>query len=178
MRCFIALDLPSEVVTYLRGVQLELSKRGYVLANFERPTNFHITVKFLGQLSEEDLKSVKNKLRRFRFDKFDVELSNFGVFDERNVKVIWVGLNSSGLLKLEKEIRKILDVYSDDYYSYNAHITIARVEKVLKQNDLMRFLTEYKVQRLKFKVDKVRLKESVSRIGFQEYRDLHTWESD
>ncbi len=106
-----------------------------------RPENFHITLAFLGDLTEERISSLSDKLERVAVlcTPFTIEFSGVGVFRTiRNPSVIWIGLKPSiPLNTLKYQIDEILHkedlpVESGDF---SPHLTFARLKtrKYLKE---------------------------------------------
>ena len=63
MRCFIAIPIPEEVLQTLVEVQNKLGKSKTKLKLVD-PENIHITVRFLGDLSEEDIEATKKLMQK------------------------------------------------------------------------------------------------------------------
>jgi len=91
MRTFIAINLPKEVKDYLFDLQKEFRDSGKI--NFVHKSNLHLTIKFLGQVDENKLKEIKEKLSNIKFKPFEVYLNNTGIFPNKDfIRILWVDL--------------------------------------------------------------------------------------
>ncbi|MFB0526159.1 MAG: RNA 2',3'-cyclic phosphodiesterase, partial [bacterium] len=81
MRTFIAVGISSEVREKIAQIQAELRK-GEPDVKWVEPKNVHITLKFLGEVSEEKLSGVieKTRLAASGISHFRVHLSGLGSF--------------------------------------------------------------------------------------------------
>ena len=165
MRLFIGVELPEEIKERIHQTARELSKR--IDPNAVRMVekeNYHITLRFLGEVDEKDLGKLNSALQKALREKgrFKVSLKGIGVFpDENYIRVVWVGVND-GAEELEEIARGInkslreIGFKGDERFS--AHITIARVKRKIK---ISKFLREKKDEEFgEFVVGRVVLFES------------------
>ncbi|HLD59764.1 MAG TPA: RNA 2',3'-cyclic phosphodiesterase [Candidatus Bilamarchaeaceae archaeon] len=124
VRCFIAINLPSEIKDKI----LSISKSIHTdVVRLVKPENLHITLKFLGEVSEDQVEEIKTKLSSISFSPFILPIEGIGVFPNENyVKVVWIGCKSDELEKLSDEMEKLLGKSDRQFTS---HLTIARVTK-------------------------------------------------
>ncbi len=95
MRAFVAVVPPPEV----RRAALDAARRAIPddRVRWVRPDNFHLTLKFLGDVPEGRLEGVVAALRRPCANRapFDAVLSGFGAFPSaRHARVVWVGVGA------------------------------------------------------------------------------------
>ena len=88
IRCFIAIDLPREVINSIKDIQKLLKKQSLFNGNFTEPENLHLTLKFLGEIEEEKVEGVKKRLKEIKFDEFESGLGEVGVFSKKFIKII------------------------------------------------------------------------------------------
>ena len=152
MRCFIAIDVPEDISDKLK----ELQKKFENLDSITFPKIFHLTLKFLGEISEEQVEDVKNSLRRVKFKPFDLELTEIGSFpDDKRINVLWVGVESAdNVIGLQQEIEQNLNGFSKDL-RFHPHVTIGRV-KFVKDKEGIRRLLKSKVEG-KFRAENFKL---------------------
>jgi 2'-5' RNA ligase len=165
MRTFIAIDTSKEVQNHLDEIKKKISIKEAKLKSVE---SFHLTLKFLGEISNPE--KIINELLKIEFSKFQLELSNLGVFpNKKYMKIIWIGLkNNDELFKLYKKIEKSLSKFKfkKDKHKFNPHITIARVKKVYDKKKFIETLDNIKIKILKFQVEKfVLYKSTLTRTG-------------
>ncbi|MFA4887192.1 MAG: RNA 2',3'-cyclic phosphodiesterase [Candidatus Nanoarchaeia archaeon] len=133
MRCFIALTLPDDVKDYLYNLQKELKTKDAKI-NWTAKKNLHLTLKFFGELKEEQLEQIKKRLEQIKAPSINVNLNKIGFFpDEVNPHVIWIGLTpEKEIIDLARMIdEETLDLSSGEQ-KFTAHLTLGRVKQVLK----------------------------------------------
>lgn len=131
MRTFIAIFLPKEILDYLYEIENKLKKELPGKINWVAKKNLHFTLKFLGNIDEKNINSIKERLKRIRFSSFKINLDKIGVFpNEEFIRVIWIGLKSKELLDLQKLIDyELLDLFSKDQ-NFASHLTLGRVKNI------------------------------------------------
>jgi len=155
MRCFISINISKEV-------KKEIEKIQGVLPDFEGKKteleNLHLTLKFLSEINEEKVEELKKRLREIKFNKFETEIDEIGVFSEKFIRIIWLHLTGCS------ELQEIVDDKLRDLFElerrFMSHLTIARVKSI---KDKKRFLAELKkieIPKTKFQVDKFYLMKS------------------
>lgn len=173
LRCFIALDIPREAITYLEGIQELIQKKNLLIGKFTEPENLHLTLKFLGHIDESTVEKVKEKLKEIRFPSFEAELGGLGVFSKNFIKIVWVRLENCG--KLQKEVDEKLNGLFEREDRFMSHITIARVKKVKDKQGLLDYIKNVKTKKTRFKVSKFFLKKSILSSDGPVYEDLESY---
>jgi len=82
IRCFVAIDFPDEVVKEIARVQGVLGRKVFQ-GKMTEVENLHLTLKFLGEISEEKVLEVREKLREIEFKEFNGKLMGAGTFNIR-----------------------------------------------------------------------------------------------
>ncbi len=172
MRCFIALDLPREAIKRIEEIQELIQKKNLFIGKFTESENLHLTLKFLGEISEEQVQEARKKLQEIKFNEFDASLGEVGVFSKRSLKIVWVKLNGKGVFDLQEKIDRVLSDLFQPETRFMGHITIARVKKVFDKETLVKYLKDIKIKDLKFKTDKFFLKKSDLKPEGPTYEDL------
>lgn len=133
MRTFIAIDLSEENKTALTKLQDEL-KQTQADVKWVEPENIHLTLKFLGEVTDEYVGKVKEALDKAAagFRPFEISLSDIGAFPKLDYpRVIWVGVEKGKketeelAAKIEEELGKL--GFSKEDRPFAAHLTIGRV---------------------------------------------------
>jgi len=162
MRCFIAIDLPDEVKEELSKVQKEINKNAKF--KFVEPQNLHLTLKFLGEISDYNLNQIKEALKQIKFRKIKARLNDIGVFPSPNyVRVVWIGLEPSEKIKeLHKKIDEALSDINIEKKDkrFESHVTLARVKFILDKKAFAEKLQKVRVKQLDFNIDSFKLKKS------------------
>ncbi len=159
MRLFLAINLPDEIKKKLSELQKELPEDGLrkVL-----PENIHLTLRFLGNVSDMELPKIIRPLNTLSFEPFTMKIKGVGVFPNQDyIRAVWTGCESTELFSLEKQISTILKGKEDQEFS--PHITLSRVRKRI---NIPSFLEKYgDVEIGEFTVSKVDLMQSFLKKG-------------
>lgn len=177
VRAFIAIDLPIRVVEEIERIQQLLKKKTLFTGKLTDGENMHLTLKFLGEISEEGLERIREKLREIKFSKFQAELGEIGVFDKRKIRIVWIKLNGKGVFQLQKEIDKKLNDLFPVEARFMSHITIARVREVGDKKGFFKYLQSIKPRKIKFEADKFYFKRSELKRTGAEYTDIEVYNS-
>ncbi|MFZ0800159.1 MAG: RNA 2',3'-cyclic phosphodiesterase [Terriglobales bacterium] len=129
MRIFIGIDLGSEVRTrierFLEGVQ------GFAPdAKWVRPESLHITLKFIGEQTPEQVEAISERLRRVESSAFEIRCAGYGFFPTAKApRVFWIGIQAGPqLAALAESIDTAtaeLGIPREDR-PYSPHLTLAR----------------------------------------------------
>jgi RNA 2',3'-cyclic 3'-phosphodiesterase len=136
MRLFVALDVPADVrhaVGELIG-RLKPACRG---ARWVRGEGIHITLKFIGHVSDQDadkVEAIRTSLAKVHSDApVEVRFRGLGFFpNERRPRVAWCGVQSSpNLAPLAAAIEAALEPLGIECESraYAPHLTLARISR-------------------------------------------------
>jgi RNA 2',3'-cyclic 3'-phosphodiesterase len=145
MRLFVALEIPDAVRGNLAAAQKQLQKKvqkDLLAAGAElrwvRSENFHVTLKFIGQASSEELAAIMEELRGVR-PEGAVKATIRGLGYASNAKrggVLWATMEASNFLKmLAGQIDRRLERLgiAAEERAFLPHLTLARC----KQNGVM-----------------------------------------
>ena len=155
MRVFISIDIPEEVKKEIKKIQDTLPD---FLGKKTELENLHLTLKFLGEIDEQKIEGVKNKLSEIKFNKFEAEIDLIGVFSEKFVRIVWLHLK--GAEELQKEIDEKLKSLFEPEKRFMSHLTIARIKSVRDKKLFLEKLEEIKFLEIRFNVDYFKLKKS------------------
>ena len=102
-------------------------------------SQLHITLKFLGEITEKESDTVKQALSSIELPSFSLNFSNLGCFpNERRPRVVWVGIDQGHqeLIALTKEVEKRLSAlgFPREKRRFSPHLTLGRI-KFLKEDD-------------------------------------------
>lgn len=159
MRCFVSINIPREVVRDIEKIQQKLPAFQGKKTELE---NFHLTLKFLGEINEDKIKEVKEKLREIKFEKFESEIKYLGFF--ANVKhgkrygPVWLHLSRCD--KLQKIVDGKLKGLFEPERRFMSHLTIARVKNIKDKKRFLEELKKVKIPTIKFNVDNFYLMQS------------------
>ena len=173
MRTFISIDMPEEIAREIKKIQDKLPEFFGKKTELE---NLHLTLKFLGEINEQKIEEVKNKLSEIKFNKFKTEIDSIGIFSEKFVRIVWLHLKSAE--NLQKEIdEKLKDLFEKEK-RFMSHLTIARVKSLKDKEKFLEELKMIKIPKIKFVVDKFKLKKSVLTSAGPVYETLEEYGLD
>ncbi|MFH1715218.1 MAG: RNA 2',3'-cyclic phosphodiesterase [Elusimicrobiota bacterium] len=142
MRTFTAVNLPEGLKKKIGLIQEDLKKSLSGKVKWVEENNLHLTMLFLGDMQEEDVKNYSQKLERDIKDitSFKILIKGLSIFP--NIKrphLFWLEIQE-GRDKI-RELFKKIQMSGKDYlkedseHSFKAHITLGRVKDSLKIND-------------------------------------------
>ncbi|OYT48518.1 MAG: RNA 2',3'-cyclic phosphodiesterase [Desulfurococcales archaeon ex4484_42] len=182
VRLFIAVEIENTEtlrrIINLRDELLTCSKGGRGIKGVE-DENIHLTIRFIGEVSEALLPSIINCLKPCgELKSFMMEVKGVGAFPSiSRPRVIWVGV-SKGSDEL-KMIRKIIDkclnqIVRPEPQEFVPHITIGRIKGSYDRMCLQNFLNTHVDEVIgESKVTKIKLKRSILRPQGPEYHDVY-----
>jgi len=129
MRLFVALDIDdairSRIARFLDGVR-ELAPD----ARWVRPDSLHVTLKFIGQQSEDKVENVKRMLETVAANVFEMNIRGYGFFPgARDPRVFWMGIEAGAeLTSLAATVDEKLATLGvpKEAHAFNPHLTLAR----------------------------------------------------
>ena len=137
MRTFIAFEIDENIKKKIHQIAKEFKKNFYSV-KLSSKENIHLTMRFLGNISEEEFNIVKEKLSSYNGRKSqEVILDELGFFPSRfNPKIVWIGSKTSYpyLEEIYNDFRdsfNSLNIGEKEFRNFKLHITIARVKKKL-----------------------------------------------
>lgn len=134
IRSFIAIELPRQVVETIRKLQDDLRKYRLNI-RWVRPENIHLTLKFLGNISEQDVEPITSVLKTIAgtMAPFRLREQGLGVFPGiARPRVVWVGVSGDvePLKQCQIRIEEGLEQlgFPREGRPFRAHLTLGRVK--------------------------------------------------
>ncbi len=163
MRAFIAIELPQEIKDSITSILADLEPCG-LDGRWVKPEHLHLTLKFLGSISAEQLHNVKAILEQCgrKHSRLQARLERFGFFpSERRPRVFFI--STSG----EAELRAIADDLEGELERcgfekegrFKSHITLCRLKSTKNIDDLQKRIATINPQG-NFPVNEITLFES------------------
>jgi RNA 2',3'-cyclic 3'-phosphodiesterase len=129
MRLFVALDIDND----LRGQIARFldSVRGFAPdARWARPESLHVTLKFIGEKSQEDVETITRALETITAHAFEMNIRGYGFFPGgRAPRVFWIGIEAGAklttLAAMVDERLASINI-SKEEHAFNPHLTLAR----------------------------------------------------
>ncbi len=176
-RCFIALEISREAIDKIEEIQKLIKKKNLFYGKFTEPENLHLTLKFLGEIEENKIKEIKERLAKIKFKQFEVKLGEVGVFINKYNSILWLKLNGPEIWNLQKEIdNKLKDILPLEE-RFMSHITIARMKKINGKLEFLDYIKNIKTKKISFKVKEFILKKSELKSEGPIYANIEKFES-
>jgi RNA 2',3'-cyclic 3'-phosphodiesterase len=151
MRLFIAIEMPDEAKNVAGALQKEIC-----WASHTKSENLHVTLKFLGEVEDGDVKGISDCLAKVRFSPFRIHLEKIGVFpDEQSPRVVWLSCEPrEPQIALKTEIDRALPGFKDDH-PFQSHITLARLKNpsAEERRSLSEAMSNPKLKKIEFEVN-------------------------
>lgn len=156
-----------EVTAYLK----ELQKKFFGLGDFNFVNEFHLTLKFLGEVEENRLDRLDFLLKEIRQKKLKLCLNKLGVFPNIDgARILWVDISGNmGVLWDEIEMKLKNEFGSQE--SFKGHITLARIKRIIDKETFSRSL-KCDVENMCFEVENFKLIKSELKNDGPIYTDL------
>ena len=141
IRLFVAIDPPDAVRAVLAEIPERLSG-----VSWTPPEQYHLTLRFIGEVEEERLAGIESALGQVRVEPFLIGVEGVGTFPPtpRSPKVVWAGVGSAHprLFQLRQKVDDALlatglDI---DVRTFEPHFTLGRCARDCSATGVRRFL--------------------------------------
>lgn len=176
MRLFVGISLPDNIREEAYNIQKSIDSKN-VKINFIAKKNFHLTLKFLGEIVPEEIDKISERLNQIDQEKFKVNLSKVSFFKHNgDVSVIYLTLEPGDrLIRLQQKVDEILlDLFYKDQ-RFSPHLTLGRIKLIKKRVDFIKNIKEIKVNNLEFEIKEFHLIESKLTKDGPNYKILKTF---
>ena len=151
MRCFIAIDIDDQLRKRIRKLQEDLRRQtnfSKSQAKWVRPELMHLTLKFLGDVRDDEITEVCGIVEEVvsQYTGFEIEFENVGVFGSP-ARVLWVGVRENEiLLNLQSELERKLDGsgWPREKRKFAGHLTLCRIKNSTAGRKIGRLAEEYR----------------------------------
>lgn len=133
MRAFIAVDAQGSALWELQQEMISTSGWSPKEVKPVDVSNFHFTLIFLGEITDAQAESVKQRLSGVRFEPFDITFTGVGAFPSpRNARVVWVGVDREGAGRLSALAEQVVSRMADAGFRpdkpFSPHLTLFRAK--------------------------------------------------
>ncbi|UCG78996.1 MAG: RNA 2',3'-cyclic phosphodiesterase [Nitrospirota bacterium] len=178
IRSFIAIELSDEIKNGLSEPILSLGKSGADI-KWVVPANLHITLKFLGNIKEDQIEDISTIISRISADHmdFDFSITGTGTFPEgKRPRIIWAGIKDHEKIHgVYRDIEAELEImgFKPENRPFRPHITIGRVRSQRGIDNLMEELVKYRHMDFgKQTAEEIHLMKSILKPGGAEYNKI------
>lgn len=136
-RLFTALEIPRNA-----AMSLSLLRGGLPGARWIDVENYHITLRFIGDIDGRTADEVVDRLDRIDRPKFQIGLSGTGFFGSKKPHAVWAGVTADPeMTALQGEIERICQRIGlpPDPRKFAPHVTLARL-KSARVEDVVHYL--------------------------------------
>lgn len=175
-RLFTALEIPRDA-----ALSLSLLRGGLPGARWADVENYHITLRFIGDVEGHVADEIANALDRVRRPSFALTLSGVGAFGSRKPHSLWAGVApSSDLGALQGEIERICQRLRlpSDPRKFTPHVTLARLRNTSPQEVAAYLSARGNFSAAPFRVGRFVLMSSRDSVGGGPYVVEETWPLD
>jgi len=176
-RLFVAIELEKSIRGSLDRLSRSLQDNKLVdhSIRWVRSESMHLTLKFLGEVEDQLILELSNKLTGLagQFDPFDIEVAGLGCFPATGAaRVLWCGI-SQGLEDLQA-LAEAIDIGANELgfalegKKFSAHLTLARIKNAQTGHEVREFLEKQNGER----------EASYSKIGCQSVTRIDLIHSD
>ncbi len=136
MRCFIAIDIDENNRAALGDLQQQMKSEVDIKKSdvkWVKPENIHLTLKFLGEIRDEQVVDVCNIVKDVagRHDSFELDIESVGHFGGRSARILWVGSGKGreNLLQLQEDLEQQLASagWPPEKRAFSGHLTLCRI---------------------------------------------------
>ena len=147
VRAFISADFNNKQMLEKIGSIQEKIKQSGAHLRLVNLDILHITLEFLGDITDKQVESVKKILDTLDFPKFQLQIKNPNVLPNENyIRVIYCALDGEieTLKEVQKDLRNKLkdEDFRVDKRPFKPHLTIARVKSSRNRKELISTIQE------------------------------------
>src|SRR3984957_11289503 len=129
MRLFVALDVDDAIRGRIAGFMDGV--RGFAPdARWLEPESLHVTLKFIGEKSEDEMGSIKRALQSISANEIDMKIRGYGFFPgPRMPRAFWVGIEAAAALTSLAAIvdEKVAALgIPREVHAFSPHLSLAR----------------------------------------------------
>lgn len=162
-RLFTALEIPQDA-----ALSLSLLRGGLPGARWIDVENFHLTLRFVGDIDAPVADELIHALDRIDRAPFTISLNSVGSFGSKKPHSLWAGVSPSPeLMALQAEIARICDRLGlpADPRKFMPHVTLARLRNA-RLDDVVRYLHAFgNFRTMPFTVDRFVVMSSKDSVG-------------
>lgn len=168
MRLFLGIDLPEhlkkKIAEYLQPIKK--SEKGW-----ESSHDYHQTLLFIGQVDDEKVDEIKERMMHLKFESFWLIPTTFQFFNRR---VMYLGIEKTAdLLELKAKVDELFPEFAaKETKSFHPHITVKRWQRY-EHADLVQGLSQEPWTPESFRVEAVSLFKSEKNAQNHKYHVIH-----
>ena len=179
LRLFVAIEVPKNIRELLADFCESFAQKKLFSGNCTRSANFHLTLKFLGDVSLGIIPKIDEALQNLSFQKCGISLGHLDVLPTREkIRILFVELIAPELPLLAAAVEDALSFqFERKTRPFKSHVTVARIKSIQAHN-YKKFLQEIDETVLSeeiWTIDSFVLKKSTLTQDGPIYEDLETY---
>ncbi|MBE9390515.1 RNA 2',3'-cyclic phosphodiesterase [Fervidicoccus fontis] len=168
VRTFVAIEVNDpNVVSKIINIEEQMLSLKVPMKVVEKE-NLHITLAFIGEISEDTLQDAIEAIKEIEHTKIKAKLKGIGAFPNSNSpRVVWIGVDdkaSISIMELYKKVSSSLVAHKVPFErekDFTPHLTIARIKGRENIKRLASFINEFSsIEIGEVVFDKLKLKKS------------------
>ena len=160
IRTFLAVEISDKAIKEITNLQETLTKKLKFVGKIIEPENLHITLKFFGEITPQEIEKIDEILKKVEFPEIKAKLGRTGIFTYNNQpKIIWVKIEGN-LTKIQKIIDKQLEPLFKLEQKFMSHLTIARIKYVNDVKYALEYIKNIKLPKIEFEIKSIKLQSS------------------
>jgi 2'-5' RNA ligase len=140
-RAFVAIPMPEDAAARLAGLV-----RGLTVGRRVDEDNLHLTLAFLGDVTDEGLEELHDTLSAVRGAPVELRFEGLGVFGDDRPRAVWAAVAAEArLMELQKQVERAARKagLSPEARRFVPHVTLARLKGRREDaGPLARFMSE------------------------------------
>jgi len=151
IRTFLAIEIPKEILDQFERVQYRLGRSMTGVIRWVKPGSIHLTLKFFGNITEGEIRSIRNALesKARALGPVDVAIGTLGVFPNLSrPRVLWVGVTEGmkELADLQAQVETALEAagFAREERPFRPHLTIGRMKGERRIDGLDKAVEDHK----------------------------------
>lgn len=159
-RAFVCIDFSDSVIKEIARVDNLILKKIFT-GKLTELGNLHLTLKFLGEIDDDMIVKVKDRLSEIDLDELELKTGYLGTFTRRgNPNLVWLKIEGKSLWELQKLVDNSLKDLFKSEEKFMGHVTLARVKYVKDKKGFEEYIKQIRVRAVNFKIKSFKLKSS------------------
>ncbi len=151
IRTFLAIEIPKEILDQFERVQYRLGRSMTGVIRWVKPESIHLTLKFFGNITEREIRSIRDALesKARELGPVDLSIGTLGVFPNLSrPRVLWVGVTEGmkELADLQAQVETALEAagFAREERPFRPHLTIGRMKGERRIDGLDKAVEDHK----------------------------------
>ncbi len=151
IRTFLAIEIPREILDRFERMPYRLGRSMTGVIRWAKPESIHLTLKFFGNITERDIRSIRDALepKARALGPVDLSIGTLGVFPNLNrPRVLWVGVTKGmqELAALQAQVETALEAvgFAREERPFRPHLTIGRMKGERRIDGLDKAVEEHR----------------------------------